>query len=54
MIVHPSTPESQRDEGESAEEAVVWPDPSPLASWWAQVMKPSGDRRAGGKRMKSA
>ncbi|MFI6173391.1 hypothetical protein ACIBCN_41900 [Nocardia sp. NPDC051052] len=25
---------------------VVWPDPSPLASWWLQVMRPGSGERA--------
>ncbi|PXX61608.1 hypothetical protein DFR70_108166 [Nocardia tenerifensis] len=26
--------------------AVVWPDPSPLASWWQQVMQPGSSERS--------
>ncbi|MFI7003286.1 hypothetical protein [Nocardia sp. NPDC050175] len=25
---------------------VVWPDPSPLASWWQQVMQPGSSEHA--------
>lgn len=25
---------------------VVWPDPSPLASWWQQVMRPGSSDHA--------
>ncbi|MCM6775315.1 hypothetical protein NDR87_16450 [Nocardia sp. CDC159] len=48
MIVRPqAAPVSPREEAEAIDDAVVWPDPSPLASWWAQVMQAPSERRAG-------
>lgn len=34
----PPPEESQIPDGEEAASAVVWPDPSPLTSWWDDVM----------------
>ncbi|MFF0494519.1 hypothetical protein ACWDSJ_32110 [Nocardia sp. NPDC003482] len=48
MTVRPqAAPVSPRDDGDSADEAVVWPDPSPLAAWWTKIMQTPGDRRSG-------
>ncbi|WP_167829109.1 hypothetical protein [Nocardia brasiliensis] len=33
------------DIADDTDSTVVWPDPSPLASWWAQVMQPGAGSR---------
>ncbi|MBF6170754.1 hypothetical protein [Nocardia blacklockiae] len=40
------TPAVVRDDDETTpDEAVVWPEPSPLSSWWQQVMQAPADSR---------
>ncbi|MET8651580.1 hypothetical protein [Nocardia aurea] len=31
-------------DGDRIGPVVVWPDPSPLSTWWEQVMGPTADR----------
>ncbi|BCK55635.1 hypothetical protein [Nocardia wallacei] len=39
------TPTVSRENDEAApDEAVVWPEPSPLTSWWQQVMQAPAER----------
>ncbi|RDI51041.1 hypothetical protein [Nocardia mexicana] len=41
-----TTPIDPRDDLETSDDAVVWPEPSPLSSWWQKVMQPPADRRS--------
>ncbi|WP_156959765.1 hypothetical protein [Nocardia sp. BMG51109] len=41
-----STPTAPREDGDATDDAVVWPEPSPLSSWWQQVMQASTEGRS--------
>ncbi|MBF6328165.1 hypothetical protein [Nocardia transvalensis] len=45
MTVHSqAVPVPPREDDELADDAVVWPDPSPLSSWWQQIMQTPAER----------
>ncbi|MBB5916444.1 hypothetical protein BJY24_005356 [Nocardia transvalensis] len=46
MTVRSNTPTpASGEDDEAPDDAVVWPEPSPLTSWWQTVMQDSTDRR---------